>query len=130
VRATDLPVAAETIVSAELRGGQFVLRTDRGSEFQVESPAVIDGTDGTSRIDPGDDATADSCEEVEILGTIEAATAGATGELRLVVRTAAGRTTVTVAADPDFEAWTLVTGSGARVVCAPGGELVTWGPDS
>lgn len=130
MRATDLPVAGETIVSAVLRGGQFVLRTDLGSEFQLESPVVLDAADGTREVDPGDDATGAGLEVSGVLGAIEVATADPSGELRLVVRTAAGSSTITVAADQDFEAWTLVTGSGARVVSAPGGELVTWAPDS
>jgi hypothetical protein len=76
------------------------LRTDGGYEFRIETDFVVHAINGDHRV---------SVEK--------------TGQLTLDFTSGIQ---VRVEPDENYEAWTFDGPRGEKIVCAPGGELVTW----
>jgi hypothetical protein len=96
----DLGLTGRTVL-AEDRGYTVGLILSGGYEIRIESARV----------------PADLAGLVVTVGTAE------NGTLRLDFD---DDTTLAVAPDPEFEAWTLAGPDGFKVVCSPGGELSVW----
>jgi Family of unknown function (DUF6188) len=59
--------------------------------------------------------------------TVTAVTVSENGDLEVRL---SGGFTVSVAAHPSFEAWSLTLSDGTLLVCTPGGNVACWGPAS
>jgi hypothetical protein len=100
-----------------------VLETVDGTELRLESRFQISSPDDSAEIDP---------ERLEVTGgtavtllrqQVARASVGESGVLS--IQFANGQQ---LRCDPDgqFEAWTLTTASGERMVCLPGGGVAHW----
>jgi hypothetical protein len=107
-------------------GVTFILSNGALScELRIERPftIVVPGW-GIHRVDP--DEAVDLEQALSLLRRkVDSATVTKEGDLKLHL---GDRTTLQVAPDENFEAWTLTASTGARLVCLPGGEVAVW-PD-
>ncbi|WP_274917401.1 DUF6188 family protein [Streptomyces sp. WZ-12] len=102
----------------------LVVLTSDSYELRVETEASFTTPEGSlisfHPESPGEAA-------IHLVGmnqtTISSATAAPDGELTVVFDDGSA---LTVAADPDYEAWGTVGPKGERVTCMPGGEFALW----
>jgi hypothetical protein len=102
-----------------------VLETDDGTELRIESRFLLSSPDGkqSAEVDPGRlDQTGSPVVEL-LRQRVVLASIDESGVLSL--RFADGHS---LDCEPDsrFEAWTLVTVGGERMVCMPGGGIAHW----
>lgn len=108
-------------VTAQQSDFSLTLRTDRGSEFQVETAYTVQTASGVISVVPGQPAEQEPPSFLE--QHIRSATASDSGRLEVVFDSGA---VLRVEPDPDFEAWTFVGPDGRRVVSMAEGELAVW----
>ncbi len=102
-----------------------VLETLDGTELRIESPFRLSSPDGTQSSEVRPDRLDETGSAVVGLlrQRIESASIGESGALSL--RFANG-SRLDCEPDEQFEAWTLVTAAGERMVCLPGGGVAHW----
>jgi uncharacterized protein DUF6188 len=111
-------------VTAQETDFNLTLRTDRGSEFQVETAYTVQTASGTISVVPGQSIKQEPPSFLE--QEIRSAIASDSGRLEVVFDSGA---VLRVEPDPDFEAWTFVAPHGRRVVSMAEGELAVWSSD-
>ena len=101
----------------------LVLLFGDGSEIRIEVGFSISaGAELSRRVDIGQPADYSSAV---VSGLLKHADAEVVKESTLVVRLA-NEVVLVVAPDTAYEAWTVSRPDGSILVCAPGGELVSW----
>jgi uncharacterized protein DUF6188 len=108
-------------VTAQEANFNLTLRTDRGSELQIETPYTVHTATGTISVVPEQSTEPGPPSFLE--QRIRSATAADSGRLEVVFDSGA---VLRVEPDPDFEAWTFVASDGKRVVSMAEGELAVW----
>jgi hypothetical protein len=92
-------------------------------ELRISQPFHLIGPQGTSFLDPEEDAVLLSpCLEMT-RARVTSVAVSPTGTLTLGF---ANSLILEVEASPDFEAWEWTAPGGVLAVCRPGGELTTW----
>ncbi|MFI0778137.1 DUF6188 family protein [Streptomyces sp. NPDC021212] len=101
----------------------FTILTSEDCELRVETDASFHTSGGELvSFDPESPESAAAHLVSLVSDVITSAEVGSAGELFIVFGSGAE---LTVASDPDYEAWGFV-GAGQRVTCMPGGEVATW----
>ena len=100
-----------------------------GTELRIESPFRLESSDdgSTTVVEPEHIDRSGSMVVGLLRQRIEEATIEESGELS--IRFADGLRLV-CGPDAEFEAWTLVSAAGERMVCLPGGGVVHWHGDA
>lgn len=103
----------------------IVLQTVDGTELRIEAPFRVISADGLQLITISPEnlhveggAVVGFLHQQIVLATIEDSGA-------LAMEFAAGQR-LECDPDPQFEAWTLATSAGERMVCLPGGGVARW----
>lgn len=118
----DLELDGQQVTTQEAEFN-LTLRTDRGSELQVETAYTVQTAGGVVSVAPGQSDEPPSFLEQRI----SSATASDSGRLEVFFDSGA---VLRVESDPDFEAWTFVAPDGKRVVSMAEGELAVWSGDT
>lgn len=119
----DLRLAGRTIESLLIEY-TVVVRLTGGYVLVVESPLVLTTGDSTTEVDPADDPGDVENSLRWLVGmTVASSPAEPSGALTVVFDEG---TRLTVAVDPDYEAWHVAGPDGSLVVCMPGGQLAIW----
>lgn len=102
-----------------------VLEMLDGTELRIESPFRLSSPDGTQSSEVRPDRLDETGSAVVGLlrQRIESASIGESGALSLRL---ANGSRLECEPDEQFEAWTLVTAAGERMVCLPGGGVAHW----
>jgi hypothetical protein len=102
-----------------------VIEAINGTEVRIETPFQLWAADSGHRDEVHPDRVAETGSAVVSLlrQKVVEASVGESGGLRL--RFASGQR-LECPPDEKFEAWTLVTASGERMVCRPGGGVAHW----
>jgi Family of unknown function (DUF6188) len=113
----DLELDGQQVTGQEAEFS-LTLRTDRGSELQIETAYSVRTAGEIVSITPGESDPPSLVDE-----KIKTATASDSGQLEVVFESGV---VLRVEPDPDFEAWTFVAPDGKRVVSMAEGELAVW----
>ena len=113
----DLELDGQQVTAQEAEFN-LTLRTDRGSELQIETPYSVRAAGETISVSPGGSQPPSLVDQ-----RIKSASATETGQLEVVFESGS---VLRVEPDPDFEAWTFVAPDGKRVVAMAEGELAVW----
>ena len=119
----DLGFAGEKVVAQDV-GHTVGLRFSGGFEVRIESGFRLTVDGGSHELVPGDDVDPSL---VAALNDREVTAARSDDSGGLCLDFGAG-TSVRVAADPDYEAWTMAGPRGFKVVSEAGGGLAVWSP--
>ncbi|TDP96267.1 DUF6188 family protein [Labedaea rhizosphaerae] len=116
----DLELDGQQVTAQEAEFN-LTLRTDRGSELQIETAYTVQNAGTTISVTPGESDPPSLVEQ-----RISSASATDSGRLEVVFESGVA---LRVEPDPDFEAWTFVAPGGKRVVSMAEGELAVWSGD-
>ncbi|ORI21146.1 DUF6188 family protein [Rhodococcus sp. 1168] len=104
VGSVQIPLVAQTVVTVDF-GFSFLLVTSGGFEIRIESTFRVDDSQAGRFEGVPDEELSSNPAFRDLIGkAIEDAHAAVDGTLTLLL---SGHTTLTVPADPDFEAWTV-----------------------
>jgi len=113
----DLKFAGQR-VTAQDAGYTVALAFGAGYEVRIETPFSLRQPGGDREVTPGETDLPDLVGRV-----VTVAQADDEGGLRIDFQDGSR---VLVAADPDYEAWTVAGPDGFKVVSEPGGGLAVW----
>ncbi|WP_072804094.1 DUF6188 family protein [Rhodococcoides yunnanense] len=118
-----IPLVNQTVVTVDF-GFSFLLVTSGGFEIRIESTFQVDDSQAGRFEGAPDEELSFNPAFKDLIGkVIEEAQATVDSTLTLLL---SGHTTLTVPADPDFEAWTVAGPGGMKIVSEAGGGLATW----
>lgn len=113
----ELGFAGEKVTGQE-SGYTVALEFGGGYEVRIETPFVLRQPAGDLDVTPGETSLPDLAGRA-----VTVARADEQGGLRIDF---ADGSRLLVAADEDYEAWTVAGPNGLKVVSEPGGELAVW----
>ena len=102
-----------------------VLTTTDGTELRIESRFQLFSPDGTQSVDVDPDRLDETGSTVVGLLRRQVVLASIEESGAISLRFASGQR-LECEPDEQFEAWTLVTAAGERMVCLPGGGTAHW----
>jgi|KBSSwiStaDraftv2_1062776.scaffolds.fasta_scaffold2528622_2 hypothetical protein len=119
----DIPIVGDEVTSICFEYG-IVLRTLSKFEIRLSTTVLLEPTDrSNATIDP----EVISPESLVILSALHQKVVRCTvREIGTMSMEFDGGFALHVPPNSDYEAWTVAGPGGYKVICAPGGEVVTW----